>query len=74
MEKLISEARCENCKFARGFQKGPNLKGTACKRFPPTFIAIAAPRGVMEVIKFPEVQPEDWCGEHVPRFMQTPLQ
>lgn len=55
---------CTDCRYSQvdhdpdgGFDDGPLLR---CHRYPPSVVAVDG-----EVVQtWPNVGPEDWCGEH----------
>lgn len=54
----MTEARCENCKFADFTSLGNDRTAGACHRFPPVASG--------DYHEFPFIRDIDWCGEHQP--------
>lgn len=66
---IISEERCERCRFSRGVAGRDGINAIACFRFPPTFFALPTTKGIGEICKNPDVKPDGWCGEFRPRVL-----
>jgi len=63
---------CKKCKFCKGVVEqgpsGPENK-IACFRNPPQIVVIHSQKGVMVRASNPLVNPDNWCGEFIPRIM-----
>ena len=54
----MTDENCGNCRFWQEFLKGPVVPRGQCRRYPPA-------RGTRGWTAWPEVEADDWCGEHV---------
>ena len=68
---IIGSDACENCKF---FFVDKNAQ-KCCRRIPPSVHPIiaqgpAGPQMVGAVSAFPNVQVDQWCGEHVRKVIR----
>ena len=62
---IITEARCETCKFVRGVPNG----GMECRAEPPKAeLAGIGPQGPWATAFWPPVRPEGWCGRWTARL------
>ena len=58
--------RCGDCKFSAAEVSGDVAHlPLMCRRFPPTYVKRIGQNGIDFVCTFPEVLPDDWCGEWV---------
>ena len=52
---------CASCRH------GENVKRVIiCRRFPPSAQIVPTKEGARVVSPFPEMQPDQWCGEYAP--------
>lgn len=52
---------CTNCRF---WTRRPATICGECRRYPPS----------IEHSRFPETNPDDWCGEFIPRSIKKELE
>ena len=60
----MSHAACSTCTHGvTGLAPDKSLI-VECRRFPPTLAIIASPQGLVNIVAFPQVKGDAYCGEH----------
>jgi len=53
---VLNQQNCGNCKFWYATER-------VCRRNPPTPVALATPKGILQQSIFPGMNDNGWCGE-----------
>ena len=65
----MKKATCKSCRYASVETDSQQIgkEVIICRRFPPTVFPIqTATKSVAQIVIWPAVSPETWCGEYVP--------
>ena len=66
---MADRINCDGCAYSHISDVDPNNLSAermlACRRYPPTPIAVHTPRGVAIQTVYPLVTKANWCGEYL---------